>query len=681
MTRKLRNIGIMAHVDAGKTTLTERILLNTGRIHKAGDVHSGTATTDSHALEKLHGITISAAATSCAWRDAAITIIDTPGHVDFTIEVERSLRVLDGAVAVFSAVTGVEAQSETVWRQASRFGVPRLCFINKMDQPGADPTRAVAMIGERLGSNPLPLQLPLSVGAQFSGVVDLVAMEALLWDGRDPEPQRTAIPEALRDAAGQARRCMIEALADCDDAVLAAWLDDPAMLSADAIRAGMRRACLAGRCSPLLFGSAYRNIGVQPLLDAIVDFAPGPEDRPAVEGVDPSGATVLRLPSAGEPLAALISKVQAGRFGVLAFLRVYSGRLVPGMSVLNTVTGKAERIGRLIRMHADAQEEIAEATAGEVVAAVGLKSVRAGDTLSDPGQPIVLSGFLVPDPVIEAVIEPRTAEDRNRLGPALALMARSDPSLHVSVDSETGQTLLRGMGELHLKIVVETLKEDFGVEAAVGAPQVAYRAAATRRAEVDHLLRKQNGGPGQMARVRIAFEPLAEGENGLVFENRSVGGAVPKEYVPTIAKAIESELANGGPAGHPVLGIRAILLDGAFHEKDSSALAFETAAREAFRIGFAKTNPALLEPVMRVVVATPGDYLGGVIGDLQSRRGQLWSTGLASQAHEVIAEVPLGEMFNYVGALRSLSQGRATFTMTFERYAPMPAGLALEAVG
>jgi elongation factor G len=681
MTRKLRNIGIMAHVDAGKTTLTERILLNTGRIHKAGDVHSGTATTDSHALEKLHGITISAAATSCAWRDTAITIIDTPGHVDFTIEVERSLRVLDGAVAVFSAVTGVEAQSETVWRQAARFDVPRLCFVNKMDQPGADSERAVAMIAERLGANPLPLQLPIGAGAQFSGVVDLIAMEALLWDGSNPDPQRVAIPQMLRATAGQARMLMLEALAECDDVVLAAWLDNPGALPAEAIRAGVRRACLAGRCAPVLYGSAYRNIGVQPLLDAIVDFAPAPEDRPPVEGVDPSGATVLRAPSADETLAALISKVQAGRFGTLAFLRVYSGRLAPGVSVLNTVTGKPERIGRLIRMHADAQEEIAQAEAGDVVAAVGLKSVRAGDTLSDPGQPVVLSGFAIPDPVIEAVIEPRTAEDRNRLGPALTMMARGDPSLRVSVDVETGQTLVRGMGELHLKIVVETLKEDFGVEAAIGAPQVAYRAAATRRAEVDHLLRKQNGGQGQMARVRIAFEPLADGESGLVFENRSVGGAVPKEYVPAIAKAIEAALADGGPAGHPVLGIRAILLDGAFHERDSSALAFEAAAREAFRIGFARTEPVLLEPVMRVVVTTPGDYLGGVIGDLQSRRGQLRSTDLVGYAHEVIAEVPLGEMFNYVGALRSLSQGRASFTMTFERYAPMPVRLALDAVG
>ncbi|MBY8822436.1 elongation factor G [Sphingomonas colocasiae] len=682
MTNRLRNIGIMAHVDAGKTTLTERILFDTGRIHKVGDVHSGTATTDSHMLEKRHGITISAAATSCVWRDAAITIIDTPGHVDFTIEVERSLRVLDGAVAVFSAVTGVEAQSETVWRQADRFGVPRLCFINKMDQVGADFDRVVAMIDDRLGAVPLPLQLPIGGEGGFSGVVDLVALEAFCWPGQDGVPQRMAIAQTMRDAVEAARLRLIETLADHDEGVLTTWLDDPLALTPQAIRAGIRRTCVAGKCAPVLCGSAYRNIGVQPLLDAIVDYAPGPEDRPPVTGIDPrDGMAQSRAICPDAPAVALISKVQPSRFGALAFLRVYSGRLAPGMTMLNASTGRVERIGRLLRMHVDAQEEIAEAGPGEVIAAVDLKAVRAGDTLSDPAHPIVLDGFVIPDPVIEAVIEPQTTDDRNRLGPALAMMERGDPSLRVSVDRDTGQTLLRGMGELHLKIVVETLKEDFGVEAMIGAPQVAYRAAPTRRAEVDHLLRKQNGGQGQMARVRLAFEPLAADEAGLVFENRTVGGTVPKDYVPAIQKSLEHALADGGPGGYPVLGMKAILLDGAFHEKDSSALAFETAARDAFRIGFPQTDPVLLEPVMRVVVATPGDYLGSVIGDLQSRRGQLRSTDLAGRIHDVIADVPLGEMFNYVGTLRSLSQGRASFTMTFERYAPMPERLALETVG
>ena len=681
MTRRLRNIGIIAHVDAGKTTLTERILFDTGRIHRIGDVHSGTATTDSHALEKRHGITISAAAVTCGWRETAITLIDTPGHVDFTIEVERSLRVLDGAVVVFSAVAGVEAQSETVWRQADRFGVPRLCFVNKMDQPGADFGRVVGMIGERLGATPLPVQLPIGGEAGFVGVVDLVELVALSWDDGEATPRREPPRDGLRDAAAAARARMLETLAECDDAVLEAWLADPEALSPAAIRDGIRRACIAGRCVPVLCGSAYRNLGVQPLLDAVVDYAPAPEDRPAVTGIDPrSGRAQSRAASLDAPVSLLVSKVQPSPFGALAYLRVYSGRLVGGTTLLDPGSGRTERIGRLLRMHADAREEIDEAAAGDVVVAVGLKSVRAGDTLCDPAHPVRLDGFVVPEPVIEAAIEPRTAEDRAKLGPALAMLERGDPSLRVSTEPESGRMLVRGMGELHLKIVTETLKEDFGVEATIGVPQVAYRAVPTRRAEIDHLLRKQNGGQGLMARVRLAFEPLPEGETGLHFECRSVGGTIPREFVPAIAKALEAALADGGPGGHPVLGLKAVLLDGGFHAKDSSALAFEVAAREAFRLGFPRTEPALLEPMMRVVVATPGEYLGAVIGDLQSRRGQLRATSLVGHAHEAIAEVPLASMFNYVSALRSLSQGRASFTMTFERHARMPERLALEAI-
>ena len=676
MTKTVRNIGIMAHVDAGKTTLTERILFNTGRIHKIGDVHTGNTEMDSHALEKKHGITISAAATSCTWRDASITILDTPGHVDFTIEVERSLRVLDGAVAVFSAVAGVEPQSETVWRQADRFGVPRLGFINKMDQVGADFDRTVAMMADRLGARPLALQRPIGAESGFAGVVDLVALEALAWDGQDPVPRRAEIPGEMRAEVGAWRIDLLETLADVDEAIMAAYLGDPALLTPQAIRAAIRRVCLAGRLVPVLCGSAYRNIGVQPLLDAIVDYAPGPTDRPPIEGVNPrTGETELRLPNADEPLAALVSKVETSRFGALAYLRLYSGRLKPGMAVANAATGKVERIGRLLRMHADDQTEIASAVAGDVVAAVGLKSVGAGDTLSDPQRPIVLSGFVVPDPVIEAVIEPSASQDQERLGQALAMLARGDPSLRVRVDRETGQTLVSGMGELHLQICVETLKEDFGVEAKIGAPQVSYRAAASRRSEVDHTLRKQSGGPGQMARVRLAFEPLPEGETGLVFVNEVVGGAVPREFTPSIEKALRQAMLDGGPAGHPVIGLKATLLDGAFHEKDSSGLAFELATREAFRIGFAQTEPILLEPLMRVVVTTPEDYMGGVIGDLQSRRGQVLATEPAGHSHDVIAEAPLGEMFNYVSALRSLSQGRAIFSMKLARYAPMPRAL------
>jgi elongation factor G len=675
MTRTLRNIGIMAHVDAGKTTLTERILFNTGRIHKAGDVHTGNTETDSHPLEKKHGITISAAATSCEWRDATIAIIDTPGHVDCQIEVERSLRVLDGAVAVFSAVSGVEPQSETVWRQADRFGVPRLCFVNKMDQTGADFGRTIQMIVDRLGARPIVLQLPMGSEAGFVGIIDLVSMQALQWDSANAAPTTGVVPDGMREAAEAGRQRLLEVLADHDEAIMSAYLGGT-VVPMSVIKDAIRRACVGGQLVPVLCGSAYRNVGVQPLLDAIVDYAPGPNDRPPVEGVNPrNGLTEQRFARADEPFVALVSKVQMSRYGALAFVRVYAGRIVTGDAVVNAASGRTERIGRLLRMHADSQTEIDEAVAGDVIAVVGLKAVGAGETLSDPARPLVLSGFVIPDPVIEAVIEPRAGQDQERLGQALAIMTRGDPSLRVTVDRESGQTLVSGMGELHLQIAVETLKEDYNVEAVIGAPHVAYRAAASRRAEVDHTLRKQSGGPGQMARVRLAFEPLAEGESDLVFINKIVGGAIPKEFVPSIEKALRQALLDGSPAGYPVLGLRVSLLDGAFHEKDSSGLAFELATREAFRIGFEQAAPILLEPMMRIVVTTPEAYLGGVIGDLQSRRGQVLATEPVGLAQDVIAEAPLAEMFNYVSALRSLSQGRASFTMAFSRYAPLPKAL------
>jgi len=497
----------------------------------------------------------------------------------------------------------------------------------------------------------------------------------LQWDGQSPLPTVTAIPAGMRAAAEAARLRLIEALADHDEAIMAAYLGD-AEVAAPAIRAAIRTSCLAGRHTPVLCGSAYRNVGVQPLLDAIVDYGPSPSDRPPVEGVNPRTKSVERRSArAEEPFVALVSKVETSRFGALAYTRVYAGRIATGASVVNAATGKVERVGRLLRMHADAQTEIDEAVAGDVIAIVGLKSITAGETLSDPAHPIVLSGFVVPDPVIEAVIEPRSTPDQERLGQALAMMARSDPSLRLAVDRESGQTLVRGMGELHLQIVVEKLKCDFGVEATTGAPHVAYRAAASRRAEVDHTLRKQSGGPGQMARVRLVFEPLAEGESGLVFVNQIVGGAIPREFVPSIEKALKQALLDGGPGGHPVIGLKATLIDGDFHEKDSSGLAFELATREAFRIGFADAAPILLEPLMRVVVTTPDDYLGGVIGDMQRRRGQVLASEPDGRLHEVIAEVPLAEMFNYVSGLRSLSQGRATFTMSLARYAPLPKAL------
>jgi elongation factor G len=678
MRRKRRNIGIMAHVDAGKTTLTERILLNAGRIHKAGDVHDGNTEMDWRALEKKHGITISAAATSCDWKDAAITIIDTPGHVDFTIEVERSLRVLDGAVAVFAASSGVEPQSETVWRQADRFGVPRICFINKMDQVGADFDMCLGMIAERLGARPVALQSPLGEAASFHGVIDLVAMTALIWDEGEREPRLAPVPAEHMASALARRRALLEAVVEEDDAALRLYLEDENAPGESTIKALIRSACLGGRITPVLCGSAYRNIGVQPLLDAVVDYAPAPEDRPAIAGIDPrSGETIAIASSPDGPLVALVSKVQMNRHGGLAVLRIFSGRLTRGDRVLNAATAKVERAARLVRMHANEMTDIAEALAGDVIGVAGLKLTGAGETLCDPAHPLVLAGFECPEPVIEVVVEPQSTKDQRRMSQALAMMVREDPSLRLGVDPETGQTLLRGLGELHLMICAESLKEEHNVEVKLGAPQIAFREAITRRAEVDHTLRKQNGGVGQMARVRLVFEPLDESETGLRFENRIVGGAVPREFVPAIEAGLRGAMQRGGLAGYPMLGLKATLIDGAAHVKDSSSLAFETAAREAFRIGMAKAAPVLLEPVMHVAVATPDSYVGAVIGDLQSRRGRLIGSQAKQGGHDIAAHVPLANLFGYVNVLRSLSQGRATFTMRFAHYGRVQEGQAL----
>ena len=676
MTRLKRNIGIMAHVDAGKTTLTERILLDTGRIHRAGDVHSGNTEMDWRALEKKHGITISAAATSCEWREHQITIIDTPGHVDFTIEVERSLRVLDSAIAVFSAVSGVEPQSETVWRQAGRFAVPRLSFINKMDQTGADFAACVAMIEERLGARPLVLQWPIGEAAEFSGMVDLVSMTALVWDAGNPAPRTLAIPAELLETAKAYRRRLLETIIECDDAAMAAYLEDENALDTATIKRLIRAGTIANAFTPVLCGAAYRNIGIQPVLDAVVDYCPSPADRPPVEGVNPkTGSPEIRQPLATEPLAALVSKVQMSRFGALSYVRIYAGRMERGMAVVNAATGATERIGRLLRMHANEPEEIAYAQAGDVIAIPGLKATGAGETLSDRDHPIVLGGFACPEPVIEAVIEPRASSENARLGQALALMTREDPSLRVHVDEETGETRISGMGELHLMIAVESLKEEYDVDCTLGPPRVAYIEAITRAAEANYTHRKQNGGVGQMARVRLRFEPTDDGETGLVFANAVTGGAVPAQFVPAVEKALRACMAEGTLAGYPVLGLKATLLDGAFHAKDSSPMAFEAAARAAFKLAFSAGEPVLLEPVMRVSVTTPGDYLGGVIGDLQSRRGRIEASDTKAGAHEVTALVPLANMVSYVGALRSLSQGRATFTMQLDRYARAPKAL------
>jgi elongation factor G len=680
MTRKLRNIGIMAHVDAGKTTLTERILFNTGRIHRLGDVDSGNTAMDFGAVEQRHGITISAAATSCDWNETSITIIDTPGHVDFTIEVERSLRIIDGAVAVFSAVSGVEPQSETVWRQAERFNVPRICFINKMDQAGADFDRVVAMLKDRLGARPLVIQRPLGT-AEFRGVIDLVSMRALVWADGAVTPRIEPIPATHRLEATAARATLVEEIVEHDDVALGRYLEAGDTLDVAELQRLVRLAVVTGAVQPVLCGSAYRNIGVQPLLNAIVAYAPAPDDRPPVEGVDPrTGARQKRSASADAPTLALVAKVQMTRYGALSFVRLYAGRIARGDTLVNAATGARERIGRLLRMHADKETEIASATAGDVVAVLGLKATGTGETLSDPAHPLVLSGLVCPDPVIEAVIEPRAASDQERLGQALAAMAREDPSLRIGVDPDTGATLVAGMGELHLMIVVERLKEEYNVEASIGAPQVAYCEALTRRAEIDHTHRKQNGGIGQYARVRLALEPLEDGRSGLVFENRTVGGVVPAMFAAAVEKALKQCMAEGTLAGYPVIALKATLLDGATHPKDSTPMAFELATRDAFKAAFALGQPQLLEPVMQVVVTTPADYLGAIIGDLQSRRGRVTETSMRANVQEVFADVPLANMFNYVNVMRSLSQGRAAFTMRFGRHAPVPRAQAAKIV-
>ncbi|MEM6713332.1 MAG: elongation factor G, partial [Pseudomonadota bacterium] len=603
MTRnieRLRNIGIIAHVDAGKTTLTERILFNTGVIHKTGNVHDGNTETDSHALEKKHGITISTAATSCSWRDYMITILDTPGHVDFTIEVERSLRVLDGAVVVFSGVAGVEPQSETVWRQANRNGVPRICFINKLDSLGADFTRVVAMIEERLGATALVVQLPIGVEAEFCGVIDLPSMTASTWKGG--EQIMSPVPEALQERARTARAKLVEHLAEWDSDCLKAYLDDEGEgLSSGAILGAIRNVCVSGKASPVLCGSAFRNIGVQPLLDAIVDWCPSPLDRPSVDGVHPDTG-VPETRSVDDPFCALVAKVQVTQFGLVSTLRVYSGSLSKGQTVCVANKGETARVGRILRMHADQQTDLDVAIAGDVVSVMGLKTVQAGDTLAAREAPIMLDGLQCPEPVIQAVIEPKASADQARLSTVLANMAREDPSLHVSSDPETGRVLIAGMGELHLQIRLEDLEESHGIIATQGRPRVAYREAVTTRTVVDHTLRKQTGGPGQFARVKLAIEPVDEGETGLVFESQITGGAIPAEFVPAVKRGLEMAMPDGPVGGYPMLGLKAVLIDGAFHANDSSAVAFERASRQAFKLAMADANPVLLEPIMKVTV-------------------------------------------------------------------------------
>jgi len=677
---RYRNIGIMAHIDAGKTTTTERILYYTGRSYKIGEVHEGTATMDWMEQEQERGITITSAATTCFWADHRINIIDTPGHVDFTIEVERSLRVLDGAVTVFDSVAGVEPQSETVWRQADKYGVPRICFVNKMDRIGANYTRCVEMIKDRLGAVPLVIQLPIGVESDFVGIVDLVEMNAVTWQEETlgAKFDIAAIPDALLAQAQEYRARLVELAVEQDDKVLEAYLggEEP---DADTLRRCIRKGTINYAFVPVLCGSAFKNKGVQPLLDAVIHFLPAPTDVAAIKGVKMgSDEPVVRRCSDDEPFAGLAFKIMTDPFvGSLSFVRVYSGVLVSGTQALNSVKDSRERIGRMLQMHANHREDIKEARAGDIVALAGLKGTTTGDTLCDPAAPVVLERMEFPEPVIEIAVEPKTKGDQEKMGQALARLATEDPSFRVAVDHESGQTIIKGMGELHLEIIVDRMKREFKVDANVGAPQVAYRETITRAAEVDYTHKKQTGGSGQFARVKLRFEPLPPG-TGFEFKSAVVGGSVPKEYIPGVEKGIRGSLENGVLAGFPVIDLKASLVDGAYHEVDSSALAFEIAARAAFKEGLQKAAPKLLEPVMRVEVVTPEDYMGDVIGDLNSRRGQVTGMDQRGNARVITAMVPLANMFGYVNTLRSMSQGRAQYTMHFDHYEQVPQAVADE---
>jgi elongation factor G len=677
---RYRNIGIMAHIDAGKTTTTERILYYTGRSYKIGEVHEGTATMDWMAQEQERGITITSAATTCFWQDHRINIIDTPGHVDFTIEVERSLRVLDGAVAVFDSVAGVEPQSETVWRQADKYGVPRICFVNKMDRIGADFPRCVAMIDDRLGARPLVLQLPIGVESDFVGVVDLVGFRAIKWRDETLGAQFdiVEVPPEMIEEAKIARTRLVEAAVEQDDAALEAYLggEEP---SEEVLKHCIRRGTIGAAFVPVLCGSAFKNKGVQPLLDAVVDYLPAPTDVAAIKGLKVgSDEPVVRRCSDDEPFAGLAFKIMSDPFvGSLTFVRIYSGVVTTGSQVLNSVKGSRERVGRMLQMHANHREDIKEARAGDIVALAGLKSTTTGDTLSDPGDPVVLERMEFPEPVIEIAVEPKTKGDQEKMGQALARLATEDPSFRVTVDHESGQTIIKGMGELHLEIIVDRMKREFKVDANVGAPQVAYRETITRNSEVDYTHKKQTGGAGQFARVKLRFEPLPPG-SGFVFENAVVGGTVPKEYVPGVEKGLKASTETGVLAGFPVIDLQATLFDGAYHDVDSSVLAFEIAARAAFKEGVMKAAPKLLEPIMRVEVVTPEEYMGDAIGDLNSRRGQVTGMDTRGNARVIDAMVPLANMFGYVNTLRSMSQGRAQYTMHFDHYEQVPQAVADE---
>ncbi len=673
-----RNIGIMAHIDAGKTTTTERILYYTGVNHKIGETHDGAATMDWMEQEQERGITITSAATTCYWKGHRINIIDTPGHVDFTVEVERSLRVLDGAITVFDSVAGVEPQSETVWRQADKYNVPRICFCNKMDRIGANFYRCLDMIVDRLGAKPLALQLPIGAEAEFKGVIDLLNMKAIVYTGdtADSPIEIQDIPAELKDKAEEYHAKLVEMAVEMDDQAMEDYFEGKE-ISTETLKKCIRKGTLAMSFIPVLCGTAFKNKGVQPLLDAVVDYLPSPLDLPDVEGTKPGTDEVItRKADDKEPLAALAFKIMNDPFvGSLTFTRIYSGTLQAGSYIYNSVKDKKERIGRMLLMHSNKRDDIKEAYAGDIIALAGLKDTTTGDTLCDASHPIVLENMEFPDPVIELAVEPKTKADVEKMGLALSRLAMEDPSFKVSSDPDSGQTIIKGMGELHLDIIVDRLRREFKVDANVGNPQVAYRETITKPCDIEYTHKKQSGGAGQFAKVKIKFEPM-EGYTGFEFNNTVVGGNVPKEYIPGVEKGLRSAMDAGVLAGYPVTGVKCTLYDGAYHEVDSNVMCFEIAARAAFREGMRQAAAVLLEPIMKVEVVTPEEYMGDIIGDLNSRRGLVNGMDQRGNARVVDAHVPLANMFGYVNTLRSLSQGRAQFTMLFDHYAEVPREVA-----
>ncbi|MFP3397057.1 elongation factor G [Brevibacterium sp. H602] len=684
---KVRNIGIMAHIDAGKTTTTERILFYTGVNYKMGETHDGAGTMDWMDQEKERGITITSAATTCYWDNNQINIIDTPGHVDFTVEVERSLRVLDGAVAVFDGKEGVEPQSETVWRQADKYDVPRVCFVNKMDKLGADFYFTVDTIKERLGAKPLVIQLPIGAESDFAGVVDLLEMKAYIWPDETKMGQdmtEVEIPEDLKDKAVQYRAQLVEDVAESSEELMEKYLEGEELTTAD-VKAGIRELVIKSEAFPVMCGSAYKNKGVQPMLDAVIEYLPSPLDVPPMIGHNPSNdeEELTRKPSTDEPFSALAFKVASHPFfGSLTYVRVYSGHVKSGEQVLNTSSGKKERVGKLFQMHSNKENPVEEAFAGHIYAFIGLKETTTGDTLSDPANPIALESMTFPEPVISVAIEPKTKGDQEKLSSAIQKFVKEDPTYQVELDDETGQTVIRGMGELHLDILVDRMRREFKVEANVGKPQVAYRETIRRTVEkYDYTHKKQTGGSGQFAKVQVTFEPLeVEGDTIYEFENAITGGRVPREYIPSVDAGIQDAMQFGALAGYPMVGVKATLVDGAYHDVDSSEMAFKIAGSMVFKEAVQRANPVLLEPVMDVEVRTPEEYMGDVIGDLNSRRGQIQSMDDASGVKVVKAVVPLSEMFGYIGDLRSKTQGRAVYSMTFSSYAEVPKAVAEEII-